>query len=47
LEIGVETGNVKRKNGTTSKVDNLVTNVYERIDGRGLMVSHHAQPKPQ
>jgi ketosteroid isomerase-like protein len=46
-EMGVETGNVKRKNGTASKVDNLVTNVYERIDGRWLMVSHHAQPKPQ
>jgi ketosteroid isomerase-like protein len=46
-EMGVETGNVKLKNGTASRVDNLVTNVYERIEGRWLMVSHHAQPKPQ
>lgn len=46
-EMGVETGNVKLKNGTASKVDNFVTNVYERIDGRWLMVSHHAQPRPQ
>lgn len=25
----------------------LVTNVYEKIDDRWLMVSHHVQPKPE
>jgi len=24
-----------------------VTNVYEKLDGRWLIVSHHVQPKPQ
>jgi ketosteroid isomerase-like protein len=46
-EMGLETGNVKLKNGTASKTDNFVTSVYERIDGRWLKVSHHAQPRPQ
>jgi ketosteroid isomerase-like protein len=46
-EMGIEIGNVKLKNGTGSNSDNIVTNVYERIDGQWLMVSHHAQPKPQ
>jgi ketosteroid isomerase-like protein len=46
-EMGVETGNVKMKDGTASKVENFVTGVYERIDGRWLRVSHHAQPRPK
>jgi ketosteroid isomerase-like protein len=46
-EMGVETGNVKMKDGTASNVDNFVTGVYERIDGRWLRVSHHAQPRPK
>ena len=46
-EMGEETGDAKLKNGTARKVNYLVTNVYERIDGHWLMVSHHAQPKPQ
>jgi ketosteroid isomerase-like protein len=46
-EIGHETGEVKFKDGTVRKSDNFVTNVFEKIDGRWLMVSHHAQPKPQ
>jgi ketosteroid isomerase-like protein len=46
-EMGVESGNAKMQNGNSSKVDNFVTGVYERIDGRWLKVSHHAQPKPQ
>jgi len=25
----------------------IVTNVYEKLDGRWLMVSHHVQAKPQ
>jgi hypothetical protein len=29
------------------KANFTATNVYERIDGRWLMVSHHTQPKPQ
>jgi len=35
------------KDGTIRRVDWLVTNVYEKIDHRWLMVSHHVQPKPQ
>jgi ketosteroid isomerase-like protein len=46
-EMGQETGEVKLKDNSTRKVDSLVTNVYEKIDGRWLMVSHHVQPKPQ
>jgi ketosteroid isomerase-like protein len=46
-EMGVETGDVKMKDGTPRKVDHFVTGVYERIDGRWLKVSHHAQPRPQ
>ena len=44
-EIGTETGQAHMKDGTIVKVDWFVTNVYERIDGRWLMVSHHVQPK--
>ena len=46
-EMGQETGTVKLKDGEEGKVDYLVTNVYEKLDGRWLMVSHHVQPKPQ
>jgi ketosteroid isomerase-like protein len=46
-EIGQETGQLKFKDGTEAKVDWIATNVYEKIDGRWLMVSHHVQPKPQ
>ena len=46
-EMGQETGEVKMKDGATPKVDFIVTNVYEKLDGRWLMVSHHVQPKPQ
>jgi ketosteroid isomerase-like protein len=46
-EIGVESGEVKLKSGSPGKTDNFVTGVYERIDGRWLKVSHHAQPRPQ
>ena len=46
-EMGVETGQAQMKDGTTRKVDWIVTNVYEKIDGRWLMVSHHVQPRPQ
>jgi ketosteroid isomerase-like protein len=46
-EIGVETGESKRKDSPASNASNIVTNVYEKIDGRWLMVSHHAQRMPQ
>lgn len=46
-EIGTEVGQAHMKDGGVRKVDWFVTNVYERIDGRWLMVSHHVQPKPQ
>jgi ketosteroid isomerase-like protein len=46
-EIGAETGQAKMRDGTTRQIDWLVTNVYEKIDGRWLVVSHHVQPKPQ
>jgi hypothetical protein len=35
------------KDGKGAKADYIVTNVYERIDGRWLMVSRHVQRKPQ
>jgi hypothetical protein len=38
---------VKMKDGGTLKTDYIVTNVYEKIDGRWHIVSHHVQPKPQ
>jgi ketosteroid isomerase-like protein len=47
-EMGQEGGENKMKDGSTSRNENLVTNVYEKqANGRWLIVSHHAQPKPQ
>lgn len=46
-EIGAESGLAYMKDGSTRKVDWIVTNVYEKIDGHRLTVSHHVQPKPQ
>ncbi|HEX2889299.1 YybH family protein [Vineibacter terrae] len=46
-EIGVETGQAHMKDGTIRKVDWIVTNVYEKLGGQWLMVSHHVQPRPQ
>jgi ketosteroid isomerase-like protein len=46
-EMGQETGDVKMKDGSTPKTDYIVTNVYEKTNGRWLIVSHHVQPKPQ
>ena len=46
-EIGVETGESKRKDSPANNTPNIVTNVYEKTDGRWLMVSHHAQRVPQ
>lgn len=46
-EVGTESGTATMANGEAREVRNLVTNVYERIDGEWLMVSHHAQPAPR
>lgn len=46
-EVGAEVGQAQMRDGSTRKVDWLVTNIYEKIDGRWFMVSHHVQPKPQ
>ena len=46
-EMGQGIGTLKFKDGRDSKIDFLVTNVYEKVDGRWLMVSHHVQHKPQ
>lgn len=46
-EIGVESGQAQMKDGTIRKVDWIVTNVYEKLGGQWLMVSHHVQPRPQ
>ena len=46
-EMGQESGTPKMKDGKDEKVDYIATNVYEKIDGRWLIVSHHVQPKPQ
>lgn len=46
-EMGREIGPINLKNGKVIEVDIIVTNVYEKLDGRWLMVSHHVQPKPQ
>jgi ketosteroid isomerase-like protein len=45
-EMGQETGDQKMKDGGSSKVDFFVTNVYEKLDGRWVIISHHVQPKP-
>ena len=46
-EMVLETGDLKMKDGTVGKIDWFATNVYEKIDGHWLMVSHHVQPRPQ
>ena len=46
-EMGQETGTQKMKDGSTPKLDYITTNVYEKTDGKWLIISHHVQPKPQ
>jgi len=46
-EMGQESGDQQMKDGPATKIDYIVTNVYEKIDGRWVIVSHHVQPKPQ
>ena len=45
--VGLETGEAKAKDGTSRAIANLVTNIFEKTDGRWLLVSHHAQAVPQ
>jgi len=45
-EMGQESGEQKMADGKEAKIDFIVTNVYEKIDGRWLIASHHVQPKP-
>jgi ketosteroid isomerase-like protein len=46
-EIGQETGQQEFKDGRADKASYIASNVYEKIGGRWLMISHHVQPKPQ
>jgi ketosteroid isomerase-like protein len=46
-EMGEEIGSGKLKDGSTLEIDFIATNVYEKINGRWLMVSHHVQPRSQ
>jgi ketosteroid isomerase-like protein len=42
--VGVEKVQLLRKSGETLSFDAFVTNVFEKRDGRWLMVSHQATP---
>jgi ketosteroid isomerase-like protein len=44
---GTEEGTGKRKDGSLWEAHTFVTNVFEKKDGRWLMVSHHAQSIPR
>jgi hypothetical protein len=46
-EMGQESRAQKMKDGKEGPIDYITTNVYEKIGGRWLIVSHHVQPKPQ
>ena len=46
-EIGVEIGQVRMKDGSTRKVGWIAISGYEKLAGQWLMVSRHAQPRPQ
>jgi ketosteroid isomerase-like protein len=46
-EVGQEIGQTKMKDGSTRPINFLVTRVHEKIGGRWLIVSHHAQPIAQ
>jgi ketosteroid isomerase-like protein len=45
--VGLETGEAKQKDGTSRPFANLVTNIFEKKDGRWLLVSHQAQAVPK
>jgi ketosteroid isomerase-like protein len=42
--VGIERVQLLRKNGETLGFDAFVTNIFERHDGRWLVVSHQATP---
>lgn len=44
---GVEQAQRKDKTGATSSGTNLTTNIFQKQDGRWLMVHHHASIMPQ
>jgi hypothetical protein len=46
-EMDREIGETKTKDGAVEKIDWFATNVYEKIDGQWLTVSHHVQARPQ
>jgi ketosteroid isomerase-like protein len=47
-EMGQESGENKMRDGSMTKNDYIVTNVYEKqANGNWLIVSHHVQPRPQ
>jgi ketosteroid isomerase-like protein len=45
--IGVEQAQRKDKAGATTSGANLATNIFQKQDGRWLMVHHHASLMPQ
>jgi hypothetical protein len=45
-EMGVETGEAQLADGSILNIDWIATNVYEKLGGQWLVVSHHAQPRP-
>jgi len=42
--VGIEKAQLLRKNGDTLNLEAFVTNVFENLDGRWLLVSHQATP---
>ena len=46
-EVGRESGQSKMKDGNTIPINILVTRIYEKVGGRWVIVSHHAQNIPQ
>jgi ketosteroid isomerase-like protein len=45
--FGAEEGAALPKVGMSASGSNFVTNIFKRVDGRWLMVAHHAQRIPQ
>ena len=46
-EMGYETGQVTMKDGAPREIDGIVTNVYQKVGERWLMVSHHVSQRPK
>jgi ketosteroid isomerase-like protein len=45
--VGQEAASLQLKGGDLLQFDNFVTNLFEKIGGRWLMISHHAQMIPK